>query len=55
MDKEMGRIVVVSSWTHNPPHPLNGHIETEEQTTVVNDFQELARPLEKGCFHNRTA
>ena len=46
MDKEMGRIVAASSWTHDPAHPLNGHIKEESHKTVMNDPQDLARPKE---------
>lgn len=46
MDKEMGRIVFVSSWTHDPSHPLNGHITEEKHKTIVNSVDDLARPKE---------
>lgn len=44
MDKEMGRIVIVSSWTHDPAHPLSGQTDDESHRTILNDFQGLARP-----------
>ena len=47
MDKEMGRIVFTSSWTHDPPHPMNGrHITEESHKTILNDPQDLAKPKE---------
>ena len=45
IDKDMGRIVIISSWTHDPPHPLNGHIVADEHYTIFRDSLEtLARP-----------
>ena len=45
MDKANGRIVIVSSWTHDPSHPLNNFILTEEHKTIFNgDLEILAKP-----------
>lgn len=45
MDKVMGRIVIVSSWTHDPYYFMNsGYIKKEEHKTVMRDPEELARP-----------
>lgn len=55
MDKEMGRIVFVSSWTHDPSHALNSFITEEKHKTVVNDIDDLAKPKEndkKGDEYN---
>ena len=46
MDKEEGRIVFTSSWTHDPAHPLNGHIKDKSHYTVLNDPHDLAKPKE---------
>lgn len=37
MDREMGRIVVVSSWTHDPMHPLNSHVQKDEHKTIYGE------------------
>ena len=44
MDKEAGRIVFTSSWTHDPSHPLNGHIRDKSHYTILNDPHDLAKP-----------
>ena len=55
MDKEKGRIIIVSSWTHDPSHPLNGFIKDEKHKTILNDPKDLAKPKEddiKGDEYN---
>lgn len=47
MDKNMGRIVIVSSWTHDTSHPLNKHIVDESHKTVMRDPEDLAKPRRK--------
>ena len=46
MDKEHGRIVFVSSWTHDPHHEMNNtHIITEDHKTIIkSDIDDWARP-----------
>ena len=46
MDKEVGRIVFTSSWTHDPSHPMNGHIKDKSHYTILNDPHDLAKPKE---------
>lgn len=46
MDKEMGRVVFTSSWTHDPAHLMNGHIKEESHKIILNDPQDLTRPKE---------
>lgn len=46
MDKEMGRIVFISSWTHDPAHLMNGFIKEESHKTILNDPHDLAKPKE---------
>lgn len=46
MDKEMGRVVLTSSWTHDPSHPLNGHIKDPSHKIIVHDPHDLAKPKE---------
>lgn len=44
-DKEMGRIVIMSSWTHEVTHPLNSFIEEESHKTIVKgNLDDLAKP-----------
>ena len=55
MDKEMGRIVFTSSWSHDPSHLLNGFITEEKHKTIVNNIEDLAKPKEsdkKGDEYN---
>lgn len=46
MDREMGRIVVLSSWSYNPNDKRNGPI-TEEWKTI---FQNSTEPLARGTW-----
>lgn len=48
MDKENGRIVIVSSWTHDPYHSGNdstGHFKGEEYKTVFTDTETLSKGI----------
>ena len=44
MDKEKGRIVFASSWTHDPAHPMNAFIKEEGHKTILTDPFDLANP-----------
>ena len=45
MDKEKGRIVFVSSWTHDPAHPLcSSYAKDQSHKTILNDPYDLAKP-----------
>jgi NAD(P)-dependent dehydrogenase (short-subunit alcohol dehydrogenase family) len=45
IDKEHGRIVIISSWTHDPFDPRNEqHIKLDEQKTIFTDAESLAKP-----------
>ena len=46
MDRQDGRIVMVSSWTHDPPLEINNLFITEEshKTFIKDDIEELAKP-----------
>jgi NAD(P)-dependent dehydrogenase (short-subunit alcohol dehydrogenase family) len=44
MDKENGRIVIVSSWTHDPLDSRNSHITDESHKTIFTDVDMLAKP-----------
>ena len=44
MDKEIGRIVSTSSWTHDPSHPMNGFIKDKSHYTILHDPHDLAKP-----------
>jgi NAD(P)-dependent dehydrogenase (short-subunit alcohol dehydrogenase family) len=45
MDKEHGRIVIISSWTHDPLDTRNSHIKLEEQKTIfTGSVDKLAKP-----------
>ena len=46
MDKEVGRIVLISSWTHDPSHPMNGHIKDKSHYTIMTNPYDLAKPKE---------
>lgn len=46
MDKDIGRIVFTSSWTHDPSHPMNGFIKDKSHYTVMHDPHDLAKPEE---------
>lgn len=37
MDKESGRIVFTSSWTHDPAHLMNGFIKEESHKTILHE------------------
>ena len=44
MDKDMGRIVIVSSWTHDVNHELNAFIQNESHKTIVQDLDRWKKP-----------
>jgi NAD(P)-dependent dehydrogenase (short-subunit alcohol dehydrogenase family) len=45
MDKEHGRIVIISSWTHDPLDARNAHIKLDEHKTIFKKtVDELAKP-----------
>ena len=44
MDKENGRIVIVSSWTHDPFDSRNSHISEESHKKIFTDIDTLAKP-----------
>ncbi|KAF2501705.1 putative short-chain dehydrogenase [Lophium mytilinum] len=44
MDKENGRIVIISSWTHDPMDPRNNHITDESHKTIFTNIDALAKP-----------
>ncbi|KAK7746351.1 hypothetical protein SLS53_002310 [Cytospora paraplurivora] len=49
MDKEHGRVVVVSSWSHNPydhRNRISSHLTAEEHNTQYHDTESLARGVE---------
>ncbi len=48
INREKGRIVIISSWTHDPSHPLNqGHIKDDSHRTIWRDPNVLAKSPEK--------
>ncbi|KAF2815332.1 NAD(P)-binding protein [Mytilinidion resinicola] len=44
MDKESGRIVIISSWTHDPLDPRNNHVTDESHKTIFSSIDALAKP-----------
>lgn len=44
MDKGFGRIVIVSSWTHDPLDTRNSHIKEDAHKTIFRDVDSLAKP-----------
>lgn len=44
MDKGAGRVVIVSSWTHDPLDSRNAHITEEKHKTIFTDVDTLAKP-----------
>lgn len=49
MDREHGRVVVVSSWSHNPHdhrNRISSHLTAEEHNIQYNDTESLARGVE---------
>lgn len=46
MDKDVDRIILISSWTHDPSHPLNGHIKDKSHYTVITDPHDLVKSKE---------
>lgn len=46
LDPEKSRIIIISSFTHDPEHPLFSHFATDK--TIFKSGMEMARPPESG-------